>query len=113
MQNLDALVVPDDPLKAQINLVAVVDINNAGQIVGWGTDGHGGNYGVLLTPTPVPEPADWALLLVGLSLTGILARWRQVVSQLANLTRRAYVPPRESIRVARFIASIRLVRTSP
>jgi probable HAF family extracellular repeat protein len=76
MQDLNALIDARDPLKATIELTSAADINNAGQIVGYGRDAiNGGQRAFLLTP--IPEHDDWALLLVGLSLTGIMMQRRR------------------------------------
>jgi len=44
--------------------------------LGTGSGLYGGSYGVQIAATPVPEPESWALLLVGLGFTGVMARRR-------------------------------------
>jgi uncharacterized membrane protein len=56
-------------------LDAVVDINNRGQIVGFGTDAKGLSRAFMLAP--VPEPGTWATMLAGLALVGSVARRRR------------------------------------
>ena len=73
MQDRNALIDPLDPLKSVTTLLSARDINNAGQIVGSAMiNGSGHAY----LATPVPEPAVWGLLLVGLPLTGLMLRRR-------------------------------------
>lgn len=65
---IDSLVVNLDGWR----LTAPQAINDAGQIVGFGTDGFGVQRGFLLTA--VPEPASWAMLIIGFGLTGSAMR---------------------------------------
>jgi len=63
-------------------LAAGGDINNAGQIVGWGYH-DGQERGFLLTPNrPVPEPSSLAMFL-GLGGMGLIAAWRRRRAALA------------------------------
>ncbi len=52
---------------------AAFGLNNAGEIVL--TDGNGLNY--LYNPAGTPEPATWAVMLLGLGFTGAALRWRK------------------------------------
>jgi probable HAF family extracellular repeat protein len=47
-------------------------INNAGQIVGYYADLHGGEHGFLATPTQAPVPEPSALLLLAIGWLGLL-----------------------------------------
>lgn len=53
-------------------LLGAIDINNAGQILGVGVSPHGFYQGFLLSP--VPEASTFAMLLLGLTAIGMLAR---------------------------------------
>ena len=54
----------------------VFDINNNGQIVGYGRDSpHSGPHPFLLLP--IPEPETYTMLLAGLGLLGIVVRRRK------------------------------------
>ncbi len=76
------------------NHLQVIDINNSGQIVGYGSnnDGHQEAFLLSYTPdtvfdpqpifipsptSPIPEPETYAMLLVGLGLIGFMARRRK------------------------------------
>lgn len=56
-------------------LSVATDINDAGQIVGWGVTSGGQTHAILLTP--VPEPETYAMLLAGLGLVGWAASRRR------------------------------------
>jgi hypothetical protein len=59
-------------------LHAASDINEAGQIIGFGTL-NGAERSFLLTPfvaPAIPEPASWALMIAGFGIAGIMARRR-------------------------------------
>lgn len=58
-----------DASAAGWTLKGAVDINNAGQIVGWGINPDGSQHGYLLTV--VPEPSTFVLL--GMGAVGLLA----------------------------------------
>lgn len=68
MQSLDDLVAADDPLKGTFTLQLAYDVNNAGQIVGYGTI-NGVDHAFLLTA--VPEPHALLLVLAGLLPAGL------------------------------------------
>ena len=55
-------------------LTEAVDVNEHGQIIGWGNY-MGAPHIFLLTPA-IPEPGTWAMLLTGLGLLGFVARRR-------------------------------------
>jgi hypothetical protein len=55
----------DDLLPAGWNMETVLDINDMGQILGYGNFGGGSNQELLLTPS-VPEPSTWVLMVCGL-----------------------------------------------
>jgi probable HAF family extracellular repeat protein len=78
MRDLNELVDPRDPLKASFKLGLAADINNRGQIVGWGIvpDPIYTRHAFLLTPAPIPEPSSWASVIVGLSLAAMMIRRR-------------------------------------
>lgn len=40
--------------------------------------GYGGGYAVSLMAAPVPEPGEWAMMLAGLGIVGIMARRRSI-----------------------------------
>jgi hypothetical protein len=40
--------------------------------------GYGGGYAVSLMAAPVPEPGEWAMMLAGLGIVGIMARRRSL-----------------------------------
>ncbi|WP_375420282.1 PEPxxWA-CTERM sorting domain-containing protein [uncultured Sphingomonas sp.] len=76
MQNLNDLIDP----RTRFTLAVARGINTRGQIVGWGTNANGAPHGFLLTPVQaVPEPATWALMLVGFGLVGAAMRRRSAV----------------------------------
>lgn len=58
---LDELVNPDDPLFGEVSLSSAWDINDAGQIVGWGLIDNA-YHAFLLDPVDVSEPASLSLL---------------------------------------------------
>lgn len=60
--------------------LTAVGINNHGQIVGWGFlegSAGGGSRAFLLSPSAVPEPDTYAMLLAGLGLLGFVLRRRK------------------------------------
>ncbi len=78
MQNLQNLV---NSSAAGWTIMFANSINDAGQIVGYGTDPSGKTEGFLLTPTP--EPATITLLGSALSLLagfGLLKRRRMALA---------------------------------
>jgi probable HAF family extracellular repeat protein len=80
MTDLNALV---DPLSGW-TLIEARAINDHGQIVGYGAlSGDAGTRAFLLTPIPqgaVPEPATWALMILGFGLVaGVMRRPRREV----------------------------------
>lgn len=72
MVDLNTLIDPS----AGWTLSVATDINDSGQIVGWGTSPDGGVYHAFLL-TPVPEPEIYAMMLVGLGLVGVAVRRRR------------------------------------
>lgn len=58
------------------SLVEARDINDAGQIVGWGRSKEDGIARAFLI-TPVPEPATWASMMLGLGALMVMARNRR------------------------------------
>lgn len=64
------------------NLEWAHDINDAGQIVGFGTV-HGEQHGYLLTPL-VPEPPTFVLLACLAALAGLRRGWRSLTRQGAR-----------------------------
>lgn len=68
MQNLNELIDP----AAGWHIVEAVDVNDQGQIAAYGCIGQTCDSLLL---TPVPEPAPWAMLLLGLGWVSA-ARWR-------------------------------------
>ena len=58
--DLNDLIPPDSGWE---ELLVASDVNDAGQVVGWGERDYGGKHGFLLTP--VPEPGSLSLLAVG------------------------------------------------
>jgi len=52
-------------------LTALYGVNDLGQIIGSATEADGTGYSFLLTPTAIPEPAAWAMMLVGLGGLGV------------------------------------------
>lgn len=71
MVDLNSLI---DPL-SDWTLSVASDINDAGQIVGWGISPNGGEFHAFLL-TPVPEPETYAMLLAGLAVIGVAVRRR-------------------------------------
>lgn len=57
------------------DLIAPQAINDRGQIVGFGFDEFGNTRGFLLEA--VPEPASWAMMIVGFGLVGAASRRRR------------------------------------
>ena len=70
MVNLNTLISPS----SQWSLISATGINDAGQIVGYGTDPAGAEEAFLLTP--VPEPSTLALLGIG-AATLLAYAWRR------------------------------------
>ena len=59
-------------------------VNDQGQIIGFATEADGTGYSFLLTPSAVPEPAAWAMMLVGIGGLGAALRgWRRPPSHTA------------------------------
>ncbi len=73
-------------------LTSATDINNVGQIVGWGINPLGQQDAFLLTPSsdpivdtlppppptpPVPEPSTWAMMILGFAGIGFMAYRRK------------------------------------
>ena len=69
MAELDDLIPPDSGWE----VYGATDINDLGQIVGWGRNPEGNQQALLLTP--IPEPATVGL--VGLGLSAIFVRKRR------------------------------------
>lgn len=63
-----------DNLPAGFELLEVRGINDSGLITGWALNEDGYHVGFVLTP--VPEPGNWALMLAGLGVGGLLSRRR-------------------------------------
>jgi probable HAF family extracellular repeat protein len=62
------------------NITYARAINDVGQIVGFGYDSQlGRGSGYVLTPiaAAIPEPATWAMMLVGFAMVGATARYRR------------------------------------
>jgi probable HAF family extracellular repeat protein len=70
MADLNSLIDPT----AGYTVTVAYDINDAGQIVGYGSVGSGEEHAFLLTPTP--EPSTLALLSIG-ALTLLAYAWRK------------------------------------
>ena len=65
-----------DPADAAIfTLIVAADINNHGQIVGYGWDADRRVEAFLLTP--IPEPSGYALTLAGIAMVGVATRQRR------------------------------------
>lgn len=105
MHNLNELLVPS--AAARWNVDAGFRINDRGQIqaVGRGI-GDDGGYTFLLTPTPVPEPGAYLLMLAGVGLVVLVvkrrlaAQKRRPVSPLSVRRARGVSRPGPSARVA-------------
>ena len=52
-------------------------INDIGQVVGGYVDGLGGHAFIASIAPPVPEPEEWAMMLVGIGLVGFQVRRKQ------------------------------------
>lgn len=76
---LDGLLTPEDA--ARWHIWSAIKINDNGAIIGIGSrqDEFGGtyDYGVLLTPTAVPEPSALVLTIFGISAIGWTVRTRK------------------------------------
>jgi probable HAF family extracellular repeat protein len=64
--------VDDDGIFTALNfpgatLTTAIGINDLGQIVGSYVDANGNEQAFLATPTSSPEPATWAMILIGLA----------------------------------------------
>jgi hypothetical protein len=61
------------------DLEVAYDINNRGQITGWGFF-NGATRAFLLNPIkPIPEPSTWAMMMLGFATVGSAARTRRRV----------------------------------
>jgi probable HAF family extracellular repeat protein len=69
MYDLNTLIDPSSGWR----LMDAQDINDAGQIVGYGINGNEQGHAFLLTP--VPEPST--ITLLGISIVGMLFAWRR------------------------------------
>ncbi|HEU4709547.1 MAG TPA: PEP-CTERM sorting domain-containing protein [Methylophilaceae bacterium] len=67
--------------KAGWVLTGALSINDLGQIVGFGYNSSMRlQGGFLLTPTPIPEPETYAMLMAGLGVLGFVKRRRKAAS---------------------------------
>jgi probable HAF family extracellular repeat protein len=73
MLDLNSLLSPDSGWE----LSSANEINDSGQIVGWGKR-NGNVHAFLMTPAaPIPEPETYAMMLAGLGLLGLTQRRRK------------------------------------
>jgi probable HAF family extracellular repeat protein len=73
---LDTLIDPLDPMYGQVSLYTAMGINDLGQIVGYGSI-NGKERAFLLTPlAAVPEPENYALIMLGLGLIGLAKKYK-------------------------------------
>jgi len=84
MFDLNSLIDP----RSNWSITDATGINDAGQIAGWSGDLYSGvGHALFLTPlstSAVPEPAAWAMMIVGFGMIGGLARRKPISGAPSN-----------------------------